>query len=292
MHLENALERFLLQLKADGRSPHTIGQYRRHVRMFAAWLANVGHSGSAGDVTPDDLAAFLASETVRKTAAGRTRKPGSANALRGSLRGFFGYLVRAEVLARDPSRLVRRAICAPPPPRALRPAEEERLLGVLRESPGAEAERDRVLVELMLGCGLRLSSALALDVEDLDVGEGVVQLRTVKGGAEQRVFLPKRVGRALADFLGDRRAGPVFQSVSGRRITGRHFQRRFRSWCTKAGISNAATCHSLRHSFAMRLYSQTGDVLLVKSALGHRSITSTLVYARADEERLRAALRA
>ena len=286
MHLENALERFMLQLEADGRSPHTVGQYRRHVRMFAAWLANVGHSGSAGDVTTDDLAAFLASDTVRTTAAGTPRKPGSANAIRGSLRGFFGYLVRAEVLTRDPSRLVRRAICAPPPPRALRPAEEERLLAVLRSAEGPEAERDRVLVVLMLRTGIRLSSALALDVGDVDLDDGVLLLRNVKGGRAERAFLGPAIRDLLGEYLGERLDGPVFVRRDGRRISVRQAQRRFRAWRERAGVTRSVTPHSLRHSFAMSLYEATNDVLLVKRALHHRSVNSTLVYADAPEHRV------
>ncbi len=290
MRIQHALERFLLQLEADGRSPHTVGQYRRHVLLFAAWLDREDRSGRVVDVTTDDLAAFLASDTVRNTAAGRTRKPGSANALRGSLRGFFCYLVRAEVLARDPSRLVRRAICAPPPPRALRPAEEERLLAVLRSAEGPEAERDRVLVVLMLWTGIRLSSALALDVGDVDLEDGALLLRKMKGGRVERVLLDKRARKVLADHIGERTHGAVFRALKGGHITARHAQRRFRAWRERAGIQNSVTPHSLRHSFAMDLYRRSGDVLLVRRALGHRSIASTLVYAHVGEERLRAVL--
>ena len=290
MHISAALERFLLQLEADGRSPHTVGQYRRHVSLLAAWLAQEGHSGEVGDVTPDDLAAFLASDTVRETAAGTPRKPGSANALRGSVRAFFRYLVRAETLARDPSRLVRRAICAPPPPRALRPAEEERLLAVLRDAQGPEAERDRVLVELMLRTGIRLSSALALEVEDVDLEEGALLLRRVKGGRVERVLLGPAIREILAEYVTDRQGGPLFPRRDGEGIGARHAQRRFREWRKKAGIQETVTPHSLRHAFAMRLYGRTGDVLLVRRALGHRSISSTLAYAHASEDTLRRAL--
>ena len=70
----------------------------------------------------------------------------------------------------------------------------------------------------------------------------------------------------------------------------RHAQRRFRGWLRRAGVQRPASPHSLRHRFAMDLYRRTGDVLLVKEALRHRSIASTMVYARADRARLRAAL--
>jgi integrase/recombinase XerD len=73
-------------------------------------------------------------------------------------------------------------------------------------------------------------------------------------------------------------------------MTRRHAERRFRVWVEKAGIRRRASPHSLRHTFATRLYARTADVLLVREALLHKSITSTLIYARADAERLRRVL--
>ncbi len=93
----------------------------------------------------------------------------------------------------------------------------------------------------------------------------------------------------LAVYIGDRAAGPLFTTRKGQRITTRHTQRRVRQWFEKASITRASA-HSLRHSFATELYQRTGDILLVKEALHHRSITSTLVYAEAGEDRLRRAM--
>ena len=137
--------------------------------------------------------------------------------------------------------------------------------------------------------GIRLSSALGLDAEDVDLEEGVLLLRSVKGGRVERVLLGKGISRKLARYLG-KRTGPVFPGRDGCRISPRHAQRRFRMWRGRAGLSRTLSPHSLRHTFAQRLYDQTGDVLLVQSALGHKSITSTLVYARAGEQKLRKAL--
>jgi len=212
--------------------------------------------------------------------------------LRSSLKGFFSWLNRAGVVASDPARLIRRAITGPAPPRALRPAEEERLLKVLREAEGGEAVRDRVLVELMLATGIRLSSALALSVEDVDLEGGDLLLLEVKGGRQERVLLNAQARQVLSDYLGDRTSGPVFRGRDGGKITTRQSQRRFRYWRDKAGIQEAVTPHSLRHAFAERLYQRTGDVLLVREALGHKSISSTMVYARVEARRLREAIEA
>ena len=116
MTLDDALDRFLTQLRADGRSVHTRRQYRRHVRLFAAWWRDVGAGGDVGAVSHEDVARFLASREARTRRDGGEKKATTVNTLRSSLRGFFGYLHRAGYIAADPTRLVRRAMCATPPP--------------------------------------------------------------------------------------------------------------------------------------------------------------------------------
>ena len=104
------------------------------------------------------------------------------------------------------------------------------------------------------------------------------------------MFLGQALREHLREYLRGRSSGPLFADRHGERLTGRHVHRRLSQWLEKAGIKRPASPHSLRHSFATDLYQRTGDVLLVKEALHHRSITSTLVYARVDEERLRRAM--
>lgn len=94
MQITEALGRFLLQLEADGRSSHTIGQYRRHGLRLATWAARVGHTGDIAEFTPEDLAHFFVSPEARLTPEGAEKKPGSVNALRGSITGIFGFLLR------------------------------------------------------------------------------------------------------------------------------------------------------------------------------------------------------
>ena len=86
--------------------------------------------------------------------------------------------------------------------------------------------------------------------------------------------------------------GPLFTGRDDQRLSHRHVQRRFTMWIEKAGITRSATIHSLRGTFASDLYRRTGDVFLVKEALRHRSISSTMAYVQMNEDRLRQALQA
>ena len=285
-----SLSRFLIQLEADGRSPHTANQYARHVRLLARWFDQEEHSGDITEIDHELLARFLASKEARTRPDGRPKRATSVNALRSSIKGFFGYLDRAGIVDRNPTRLLRRASAGATPPRAITEAEEKRLLRILRDAPGKEARRDRMLIELMLATGIRLSSALAITVGDVDVEESVLLVRRTKGGRPLQVFMAPGIRDQLAAYLGDRGTGFVFPGKDGLPISPRHAQRRFRMWRERARIRDHVTAHSLRHAFAMRLYDRTGDLPLVKTALGHQSITSTIVYAHASASRLQMAI--
>jgi len=289
MTVTDALEKYLLQLEADGRSPHTIGQYRRHIRLLVAWLAGDGHSTQVEEIDHQVVARFLAAPQARSSAHGGQKHAASVNALRSSLKTFFAYLHRAGYIAEDPGRLIRRANCASGPPKALTLDEREKLLSTLVVATGPEAERDHVLFHLMLASGIRLSAALGLDVDNLDLAAGEITIRT-KGDRTERVYLGQAIAEHLRRYVGGSTSGPLFVARTGERVTHRQVQRRLDEWAVKAGIHREVSPHSLRHTFAMGLYQKTGDILLVKTALHHRSIASTLVYARATSERLREAL--
>jgi len=186
--------------------------------------------------------------------------------------------------------LIRRARCGSPPPRALSEAEEARLVEVLGRGTDPAPRRDRVLFTLMLRTGIRLGSALGLDVEDIDPDRGEVLLRSMKNGRQDVVMLPRSIRADLRDWVGGRREGPLFESRAGRRLCARQARRRFELVLEAAGIDRVSGTHCLRHTLGTRVYERSGDIALTQAALHHRSIASTLVYARADEARLRRAL--
>ena len=290
MLIINALARFETQLEADGRSVHTQKQYRRHVLALARWAAGERLSLNVDDFTHEHLAQFLASPVANTRPDGAKKRATSTNALRSSLRVFFRYLHEAGVVEANPARLIKRAITAPPPPRALTAQEEKQFLAVLAKARAEDERRDAFLFTLMLRTGIRLSSAIGLDVGDVDLAEQALLLRTVKGDRVERVILPRKLVKTTRAFIGERTSGPLFLGQSRRRLSHRHAQRRFRELRDRAGIESAVSPHSLRHSFGVSFLRKTGDIALVQRALGHRSITSTLIYARVDDARLRAAM--
>ena len=276
MLIQDALERFVTQLEADGRSHHTIGQYRRHVRALAAW---VGPRSTLADLSHEVVARFLAASAARTRPDGGVKRATSVNALRTSLRQFLAFAHAAGWTPENHARFVRPALCGRPLPKALPDEDVTRLLGAITDP------RDHALVHLLLGTGIRLGSALALDASDLDFDRGEVLLRRTKGDRVERAVMPRAVAEVLRGYVAGR-AGRVFP------ITARHAHRRLAHWLAVAGITHPASPHALRHTFATRLLTKTGDISLVQRALRHRSITATMVYAEVDDRRVREAVEA
>lgn len=291
MRIEEALEKYLAQIAADGRSTHTQRQAERHIRKFASWLREEGRSTIVERVDHEVVAAFLGSWAARTRPDGRTKRATSVNALRSSVRTFFDYLCRAGYIERDPARLVRRARCGSPPPRAISEDEQMMLLDTVAKASGPEAERDYMLIDLLLSTGLRIGSALALDAGDVDMARAEMTVRKAKNDRPDVFPLGKRIRDHLHSYLAGRLDGPLFANSGGRRISTRHAARRLRMWVNRAGIARRVSAHDLRHSFGQRVYEASGgDLLLTQAALGHASITSTTVYARCDRRRLRSML--
>ena len=292
LSLESALARFVTQLEADGRSAHTIGQYRRHVRLLARWARSARVPNDVARIRHEDLARFLSSGAARTRPDGRPKKETAVNALRSSLKVFFAFAARAGYAPSDPSHLIRRAICSPGPPKALPENDARKLLATIARDRSPEARRDHALYSLLLGAGLRLGSALGLDVPDVDIARSEIVVRRLKRNRADRFFVPRREMALLRALVRGRSPGPVFATAEGRRLSARHAQRRLTEWLSRAGVERHASPHALRHAFAMRLYRKTGDLLLVKQALGQQSIASTLIYARSSDQAVRSALEA
>ncbi len=293
MRLSQATTHFTRQLAANGCSVHTQKAYARDLAAFARWL---GRDGSLSAIKHDDLARFLISDEVLNTLDGQPRKPITINRTKSALRSFFQFCVESGWIKENPARLIRSAPAAAKEPSTLTDDEIRRLRAVLAENKGQFAARDRLIFEIMLGTGIRLGSLVGLNVGDIDLQTGTLHIRA-KGGAQERAFLDSGLAAMLASHLGEsaaeaKRGGnlPLIRSKSGRRLGGRQIQLNFARWVRLAGISRPFSVHSLRHTFATHLYQKTGDLYLVQRALGHRQITTTEIYARVSDDRLRRAV--
>lgn len=287
MHIDAVHELFQLQARANGRSKHTRNQYARHVRMLLRWLADSGRSAEIEKVDHVAVAEFLCSPAVVEKRGGGPRRATSANGIRSSLRSFFAWAHAAGYAPRNAAALVRRARCRSAIGRVLTEDEVRRLEAALAGGRGPEAERDRVMVGLMLGSGLRVGSLVGIRAED--VGKGELRVRNAKGDVPTVVFVPRRLQGDLDRLASGQERGFLFVGRGGRGLTTRQVARRLGFWCQRAGLEPCSP-HALRRTFGTSLYAATGDPLLVKRGLCHRSLASTLAYVAGVEEGLRKAV--
>lgn len=285
----DALGRYVSQLEASGRARNTLDQILRHVSLLGLWIDAQEMSDDVTQISPAEIFEFMCWPYVCTRADGEPKKASSMNTLRSSLRSFFGFLHEAGLIDQNPARQLKRAICSSAPPRGLSEREETKLLAALDEANTETELRDRMLILLMLRAGLRVGSAVAVHVEDLNLDEGELRLRQAKNSRLDSVVLGDSLVEELRSYvcrLG-RDSGPLFLGGHGRPITTRQVSRRFTQWLRRADIERHLGPHCLRHSFGMAVYQRSRDILMVQRALCHSNISSSAVYARADSEALR-----
>ena len=280
-----ALAAFVEQLHADGRASHTIAQYERHVRLLDRAIR-----APVSSITPQHLAAFLNSDLAKKTPDGREKRATSMNALRTSLRMFFGFLYASGFIATNPARLIKRARCGRRPPRSISDEDVQAICTLVRASVSAHARRDAALLTLLLDTGLRISSALSLDIEHVDFERHEARIEDLKNDRRETIHLTSGALNAIRTCAGARTRGPVFLTNQGERMSVRHARRVIATMGKMSGLASPIAPHMLRHTFATRLLQQTGDLGLVQAALLHQSAASTMVYLTPHAARVRNAM--
>ena len=286
MTIEKGVEDYLAHLVNEGRSPHTVNAYRRDLTAFVRFAAKE-KLRELGDVTPEALTLFMASPGVTQDARGRGRACASINRYRVALKALYAFAEARWLVSRNPTAILRCQRHRGLPPTILGGHEITRLVN--SRFAGNVGARDHALVCFMLLTGCRLAETAALDITDIDLNARVATLRTTKGGDPDRVMISPRLAKIIGAHVGRRTDGPLFMA-HGRRLSTRQIQRIVTARVQEAGITKPITAHSLRHSFATRLYNQTGDIRLVQQALRHAHVTTTEVYAQIEPARWRSAI--
>jgi integrase/recombinase XerC len=273
-------------------SDHTLDGYSRDLSAFLSFLTeHLAGEPSLADLSAlrtADFRSFMAhrsgSDGLGRTSMARTLS---------SLRSFFRYLDRNE-LAHNPALA---AIRSPRPPRSIPKAlaadeamETLVAAGELQKQPWMAA-RDVALFTMLYGCGLRLGEALGLNRNEAPQGE--VMMITGKGRKQRLVPLLPVVVDAVALYLAQcpfqtGAAGPLFVGARGKRLNPGVVQRQMRILRGFVGLSETATPHALRHSFATHLLAGGGDLRTIQELLGHASLSTTQRYTEVDGDRLSA----
>lgn len=302
MNWTRALEAYARHLGSErGMSPHTQRAYLADVRQLTL------HTGSEtlpGTIDADQVRGWLASLNRRRSAATRGRKLAS-------IRSFFRWLVREGVRSDDPTAGIPMPKLEKRLPRPLSIDDCAQLVTAERRtsrrpSPegGARARgeqwlalRDRAMVELLYGTGIRVGELVALDVRDLELRAREVRVMG-KGNKERIVPIPERAREALSAWLAVRRhvgvlREPLFISLRPRRESGprrlaaREARRVLAERGRGADLREHVHPHRLRHSYATHLLDMGADLREIQELLGHASLSTTQKYTAVSIERLR-----
>ncbi len=292
--VQRALRTYLDHLTVErGLADNTLKSYRRDLRRYAGFLLGAGLS-ELDQVTEATVTEFLM--TLREgdpdhpplsaSSAGRTVV---------AVRGFHKFAVRDGLAVIDPSSGVRPPTPAKRLPKALSLADVEAILNAAGEAGTVLSSRDRALLEVLYGTGARISEAVGLDVDDLDLEEGTVLLRG-KGSKERIVPVGSYARDAVASYVAGARvdltaAGKgtpaLFLNARGGRLSRQSAWTVIVKAADRAGVSAEVSPHTLRHSFATHLLEGGADVRVVQELLGHASVTTTQIYTLVTVDSLR-----
>jgi integrase/recombinase XerC/integrase/recombinase XerD len=285
MTWDDALRDFDADLRARACAERTRRAYGIDLGQFAEWARGRG-------LEPDGIG----HRDVRRFGAGLSAEgaaPATVARKLAAVRGLYGFLMRTERIRQNPADLVSSPKRAGKLPKVLTREQAAQLLDRIPAREPIEV-RDRALLELTYGCGLRCEEVVNLDLGGIDFDSE--QLRVLgKGGKERILPIGEPAQRALERYLSRARPalGPdpgepaLFVSKNGRRLSTSDVRRRLRRWVREAAVAAGISPHSLRHSFATHLLEGGADLRSIQELLGHVSISTTQVYTRVDSARLR-----
>jgi len=287
---EAFLEAYLRELSAVGnRSPYTIRNYRNDIGSFLAWCEARG-----SDPLGTSRAEFREYLTELKDGG---MVPASITRRTSTVHGFYKYLMREGAASRD----LLYGVALPKRPKRLPKVLDPTVLDALLSAPDPETPaglRDRAMLEMLYGGGLRISELVALDVGSVDMGDGSAIIHG-KGSKERLALFGEPAMQALERYLESGRpllrgnrpprsvaeAHALFLNRFGRRLTARAVQLLIKRHAAAAGIAADVHPHLLRHSFATHLLDGGADLRIVQDLLGHSSANTTQIYTHVSRAR-------
>ena len=282
------MDQFIEWLSVErGLSGNTLSAYRSDLIPFVEYLES--RKRRLVSATPDDLVSYFTKLRTRRLAASSIARKGSA------LRMFARYLVTEGIAAIDFSAALEIGpVSSLRLPETLTTTE----MALLLNAPDVETihgRRDRAMLEVMYGCGLRVSEIITLNVDQIDLRSGFI--RPMGKGRKERYspigsvasgFLAAYITEDRPQLLGKATSKAAFLSEKGEPITRQWFWSMIKKQCQVAGLKKGVTPHTLRHSFATHLLEGGADIRSIQELLGHASVATTQRYTKVDVARMRA----
>ncbi len=288
--MEQTITRFLTYLQVERNcSELTIKSYREDLELLRGYLLDSqGHLPRPEDITPIDLRQYVAAMHEAGYA-----KSSVARRL-ASLRSFFKFAQREGKCDSNPAKPLRN----PRRERKLPHYLTNHEVGILLSAPPTSdpmGYRDRAILETMYSAGLRVSELVGINLDDLDLEDGLVRIRG-KGKKERLAQLGSFAVKAIHQWMKRREpaaklppkiGSPLFLNRFGTRITTRSIARMLDKYLKITGLDIRTSPHTLRHSFATHLLDRGADIRSVQELLGHKSLVTTQIYTHVSTQGLR-----
>lgn len=290
--MEELLKKYEEYLKHEqDASSHTSKNYLADLRQFKDYLEK-NHpqvaSGGKSTLTKIDhniIRGYLSTLFSKNNPASIARKLAS-------LRSFFKYWIREGTLSSNPAK----DVATPKVPKRLPKFLTVDEVSVLLKGPNSDdilSLRDRSMMEVMYASGLRVSELVGLDLENVNLSEGILKILG-KGRKERIVPVGSKAQTALANYLAHReelldKSHPtkaIFLNRQGTRITPRSVERMVQKYLKSSGIQKEVTPHVLRHSFATHMLNSGADLRGIQELLGHSSLSTTQKYTHVSVDKL------
>lgn len=284
---EPLIDRFCDRLwLEDGLAQNTVDAYRRDLLALMTWVLNQCQHTLA-EVNAADLDAYLAHRFATHA------KPSTAARYTASLRRFYRYLLRENLIQTDPTQLLH----TPKLPRSLPKVLSESDVEALLAAPDLDTEtglRNRAMIETLYATGLRVSELVGLKLLNLDLNAAVLRV-TGKGGKDRLVPLGEEAQHWLTRYLAEvrpllmngKKCVEVFVTARGAGMTRQAFWYLLKRQARVADIQKPLSPHTLRHAFATHLLAHGADLRAVQMLLGHADISTTQIYTHVARERLK-----
>lgn len=267
-----------------GLSENTQASYKRDLNQFACWLNDRGLQLDQADAL--ELQTYLAWRIAEQLRASSTSRQLSC------LRGFYRYLLRDNLIAADPTLNLTNPKAGRALPKSLSEADVEALLAA-PDTESALGLRDRTMLELLYGSGLRISELIGLEQQQMSLKSGLIRVvgkgdkeRLVPLGDESVDWLARYLKQSRPLLLSQSNPETLFLSQRGVQMTRQTFWHRIRHWAQVAGIDKPLSPHVLRHAFATHLLNHGADLRAVQMLLGHANLSTTQIYTQVATHRL------
>ena len=269
----------------NGLRPNTLEAYRTDLSGLAAFLAE--QKIVLNEASQADLLAYLAWRAEQGS------KPRSAARLLSSVKRFYQYLIRENILSADPSARIEAPNLGRSLPDTMTEEEVEKLLEAV-DSSQPEGLRDRTMLEVLYATGLRVSELVGLSVDQVNMRQGVLRIFG-KGNKERLVplgeialdWIERYMHDGRAAILKNRVSAAMFPSRKSEAMSRQAFWYIIKRYAKLAGIKSHLSPHTLRHAFATHILNHGADLRVVQMLLGHSDLSTTQIYTHVAQERLK-----